>query len=362
MNDRFPLIKFLIFSAVCLGFSVWMVAVIGNISFEDRKPYQAEFSDVAGLLVNDAVKVSGVTVGKVTGMQVQANGTALVDFEVRDDIVLGDATTLEVRWRDVFGLRFLYVAPGGDGDLDPDHVFALDATSSPADLGLLLQRLTPFMRALTPERQNLVLQALVEGIGSRTQEVRDIIINGASLTQGLASRDDELRRLLSNSSVLLSEYAVREDDLRGLLDAFADVSTTLSSRNDTLNDAIGAVADNQAELERLVDANDGEIRLALDALDEITGILAVNRDNLDLFVKYGGRGLGAYHQISRLGQWFNINAPGLSFGYQTLSTDRGAELPPRNGGGGGGGGGAPASNGINGFFEPAQAAASAGGR
>ena len=332
MTDRHPLLKFGIFTIVCLGFAAWIIAVVGNYSFDDfsRTDYAGVFTDASGLLVNDAVKISGVTVGKVTGIEVADGGKARVNFSLNDDIELGSETQLEIRWRDVFGLRFLYLHPAGEGDpLPAGHEFEEQDTIGPADLGLLLERITPFMRALDPDQQNQVLQALSEALVGRTQEVRDLVQRGASLTQAVAAREEEIGRVLENSATVLDAYARREADLRALIDRFAEVADTLAGRNDELESAVVTIADAQAELRRLLEANDAEIRATLDELDEITTVLSFNRDNLEDLATFSGRGIVAYHRISRLGQWFNIRAVGVSSDYEELSSERDGHLPER---------------------------------
>lgn len=327
MNDRFALLKFVIFTVVCLGFSAWLIAVIGNISLESRTAYEAEFADVQGLLVNDAVKVSGVTVGKVTGMEVLPGGTALVHFEINDDVPVREDAALSVEWRDVFGLRFLYVQPGEGEPAEAGYRFPNAQTTAPVDLNVLLDRLVPVMNALAPELQNQVLEALSEALVGNEQEVRDLLSEGASLTQAIGSRDDELRSLIANAATIMDAYASREAQLRGLLDNFADVSETVAARNDALIGSIVDIADAQEELGRLLEANDGNLRGALDELEAITTVLALNRDNLEDLIESSGKGLVSYHLISRIGQWFNVRAVGVSEDYRTITTERGAELP-----------------------------------
>lgn len=352
MTNGGALTKFAIFTVVCLGFGAWLVFVIGNISLADRTTYKAEFADVTGLIVNDAVKISGVTIGKVSGIEVKPGGTALVTFEIDDDLPLPEDSGVAVRWRDVFGLRFLYILPGGDGPpVPPDHVFPLTQTDSPADLGGLLQRLVPVMSALAPEVQNQVLEALSEGLMGNEDEARALIDEGARLLEIVASRDEELGRLIANSATIIDGYASREAQLRGLLDQFAAVADELSARNDTIVGVLDEVAAAQDQLDTFVDNSDEEIKALLDEAQQLTGVLSQNRDNLDELVTTIGQGLFAYHFISRIGQWFNINAAGFSVNGETVETSRGArnprDLEPQGGGNASLGGffGAPAGGG-----------------
>jgi phospholipid/cholesterol/gamma-HCH transport system substrate-binding protein len=333
MNERFPLLKFSVFAAVCLGFTAWLVVMIGNLSFESRTSYAGDFTTVQGLLVNDDVKVAGVTVGKVDAIEHLPGGIARVTFSVRDDIQVPEDSTLTIRWRNVLGLRFLYIEPGTDGSpVDADHVFATDRTRSPADLGSLLQRMTPFVRALEPELQNQVLQAFSEALVGNEEEVRSLIAQGAELTQTIASRDAEIESLLTNSVTVLDAYARREQQLRGLLDSFAEVSDTLASRNDELEAAIVALADGQEELQRFVETNRADLEGTIDALGDLSDVLGEDHDQLSWALESTPRGLVGYHLISRTGQWFNNRAVGGSVADAVVTTERGAAYPRPDGG------------------------------
>lgn len=330
--SRLPLVQVGAFTLVCLLFTGWLVVVMGNISFESRDSYAAEFRDVQGLLVNDDVKISGVTLGKVESIDHLPGGTAEVTFSLRDDIELPEDSRVVVRWRDVFGLRFLYVEPGeSDVMVSPDTTFPVEQTRAPADLGSMLHRLTPFIRALNPDLQNQVLEALAEGLVGREEEVRSLIARGGQLTQAVATRDQEIESLLTNSATVLEAYARREEQLRGLLDSFAEVSATLSARNDEIEDAIVELADGQQELRRFIEDNEDEVRGALDALEDLTDVTSQQRDDLSRTLATAPRGFVAYHLISRTGQWFNIRAVGVSSDGTVISTERGAAYPREDG-------------------------------
>lgn len=337
MNERFPLLKFGLFALLCLAFTGLLVVVIGNISFTPRTAYAAAFDDIQGLLVNDDVKIAGVTLGRVEAIEHEPGGLVRVDFSLNDGVEVPADSVISIRWRNVTGLRYLYVEPGDSEPVDAEHVFPVEQTRAPADLGTLLQRLTPFIDALDPAQQNQILEALSTALVGREQEVQDLIREGGELTQAIASRESEIERLLTNSVTVLDAYAAREEQLRGLIDSFAEVSTTLRERNDELDSAIVSIADGQEELRRLVDANDDEIRLTLDALERFTNVLSQQHDDFERVLATSPRGLVGYHLISRTGQWFNIRSVGTSIGGEVVTTERGAAKPDGEGGSDGGG-------------------------
>lgn len=328
-----PLKRFSVFALFCLLFAGWLTVTLGNITLgADRASYTARFDDVTGLLVNDNVKVSGVTVGKVTSISVDDGGAALVTFTVDDSVEVPEDSTITVRWRDAFGLRFLYVDPGESDVLaagDEEGVdFGNDQTNAPTSIGTFLHRITPFVEALDPSLQNEVLQAFQGSIVGRENEIRELVADGADLTQALASRDEEIGRTLDNASIILDEYAQRDEDIRALVDSLVDITETLARRNDTLDTAVTSLADLQAEFGTLVEANEDELRLALDALETTATTLSTNSDELNTILEMSPA-LIAYHRVSRIGQWFNVRGVGVSADYEPLLTERGAELPPK---------------------------------
>ncbi len=351
MTDRLAGAKFLVFMVVCIGISIVIAAVIGNWRFGDTNEFTAEFGTAQGLLVNDAVKISGVTVGKVTAIEVTEDGTALVSFEVDEEYTITEDSAVSIRWRDVFGLRFLYVDPGEGAVAASGFDFPRDQTVAAADLTVLLDRIVPVLNALDPELQNIVLEALAQGLVGRDDEVARILADGADLTEAIASRDAEIESLITDTTTIVEAYSNRRDDLQTLIGSFADVSESIAARNDLLVSSVVQLADAQEDLDRLLEANDADLRAALDEAEVIVRTIAERTPELEYVLETGGEGLVAYHRISRLGQWFNINVVGASSGEDELASDRGAELPDEQGGGGSGSGDATVEqSSLRGFF------------
>lgn len=335
MNVRFAGTKFLIFLIICVVISFFIAVVIGNWRFGGTGEYTAEFGSAQGLIANDAVKISGVTVGKVNSIEVTEQGTALVRFEVDEEYELTEDSTISIRWRDVFGLRFLYVDPGDGPVAESGTAFPREQTVAGADLTVLLDRLVPVLNALNPELQNIVLEALAEGLVGRDDEVDEIIRDGADLTEAIASRDAEIESLITDTTTIVEAYSNRRDDLQALVGSFADVAESIAARNDLLVSSVVQVADAQEELDRMLEANDANLRAALDEAEVIVRQIADNSDVLERVLETGGAGLVSYHRISRLGQWFDISVAGSSLDENPHSARDGAQLPDEEDGGSG---------------------------
>jgi ABC-type transporter Mla subunit MlaD len=190
-------------------------------------------------------------------------------------------------------------------------------------------RLTPVMRALDPEVSNVVVQALAEALADREAEVQSLVAQAGSFLNAVADREDELAGLITHGAHVIDAYAAREQELRELIHRFANVSETVAERNEVLIEAISRIADAEAELHRLAATNEDDLRRSIAQLDRILAVLSGFHEEIELIAAHTGTGIVQYHRISRWGQWFNIRVPGLSAGEVTLTTERGAVMPPR---------------------------------
>ena len=99
-----------IFLTVCVFGIFAMYAVFGQLRFQSEKTYNALFTNVTGLEINQFVRIAGVEVGKVTNISIEPDTTARVEFSADDSVVLtqgsprGDPVRQPDRWS-VHGAR-----------------------------------------------------------------------------------------------------------------------------------------------------------------------------------------------------------------------------------------------------------------
>ena len=115
-----------------------LVALIIAVFSYDKIPfikgttdYSAYFSEAGGIKPDSDVRVSGLSVGRVSGIHLDGN-KVLVDFTVRDGVELGDRTEAAIKTETVLGTKFLEITPRGDGTLT--GTIPLERTKSPYDL------------------------------------------------------------------------------------------------------------------------------------------------------------------------------------------------------------------------------------
>ena len=307
MSERHPAIKFILFGLLCAVCAAWLAQQTGNIRFfADTNTYTAVLTDVSGLVPQDSVLLSGVRVGEVDSIGIE-RGKALVTFTVDKDVELRETWEVGARWRNVTGQRYFYLYPIGDGEvIEPDGRIPIERSRAVADIGLFLERLTPLLRAINPEQQNQVVEALNIALAGKEERTQRLISDLGSLSNTLADQDDKIDRVLTQGDALLTSYAERKEEIRGFLTDFASVSSTLADRDDAFLGALNDISDVQEELSGLIERNDVNINEVVSQLEVITGSVSDNKDDFENAIATARDGLGTYMLISRYGQWFNV--------------------------------------------------------
>ena len=307
MSDRLPGLKFILFAVLCAFCAAWLMQQTGNIRlFASTHTYTAVLDDVSGLVANDSVLLSGVRVGEVDSIGIE-RGKAVVTFAVDKEVELRDTWEVGARWRNVTGQRYFYLYPTGDGEvLEPGDRLPLEQSRPVADIGLFLERLTPLLRAINPEQQNTLIEALNTALAGKEERTQTLIAELGSLSNTLADQDDKIDRVLTEGDALLTSYAERKDEIQAFFTEFAEVSKTLNARDEEFLAAINDISEVQEELASLINRNDAEIGEVAAQLSIITGTVSDNRDDFENAIATARDGLGTYMLISRYGEWFNV--------------------------------------------------------
>ena len=126
------LLKLGLYSVLCLAVLAGLVARIGNVDFfSDDAAYAAAMPDVTGLQVNDAVKVAGVDVGKVTGISLKGTDAKLT-FDLQTKHRVAKDARFAIRYQNLTGQRYIDIQ---QSTLTPAQKADLRAPGSTIDTG-----------------------------------------------------------------------------------------------------------------------------------------------------------------------------------------------------------------------------------
>ena len=158
-----------------VGIALVAAIVVAAFSYDKipfikgTRDYSAFFAEAGGIKTDSDVRVSGMTVGRVTSIHLE--GTKVrVEFTVDDDIDLGDRTEAAIKTETVLGAKMLELTPRGDGKLA--GTIPLERTKSPYELSDALGDLTTTISGLDTTQLSSSLSTLAQTFAETPPELK----------------------------------------------------------------------------------------------------------------------------------------------------------------------------------------------
>lgn len=191
--------------AVLSGTAIYFT--VSNRTFDAANEYHAVFTEVSGLRTNAEVQVAGVTVGRVTGLELDDQHRVDVRFTLSKDVPISTASTAVIRYKDLLGRRTLEILPGADADASALGVgdrIPVDRTRSALDLDQLYNGFSPLFEGLRPDEVNDLAESLVSVMQGQAANLEGLMAHAGSLTNTVADRDELVGRLIADLNGVLS--------------------------------------------------------------------------------------------------------------------------------------------------------------
>lgn len=276
-----------LFTVVCLVFTFTLVAVFGQLRFEDRTGYQAVFTNISGLKSGNFVRIAGVEVGKVGDLSLHHDGTVTVGFAIDKDIRLTEGTKAVVRYENLIGDRYLALdeAPGPPRRLPPGATIPLARTSPALDIDALIGGFRPLFRALDPDQVNALSGQLLRIFQGQGGTLASVLSQTSVLTSTLAGRSELIGELITNLNVVLHTFAARDHEFSDGVDKLAQLVEGLAQRKDDISTGLAYVNAAAGSITDLLVQARQPIKDVVHETDRMSGQVLVDRDYVDKLLK-----------------------------------------------------------------------------
>ena len=309
--------KVVAFSAVTVVAIGLLAALIGNVSFQESRTYHALFTDVTGVNKGDRVRISGVEVGAVQGLEmVDADGgrqLARVTFTVEGSVPLYADAELALRYENIVGQRYLAIdeSPGSAELMKAGGTFDSSQTTPALSLTELFNGFQPLFRALDPELVNTFSFELVRALQGEAVSLQRLMSDTAQLTNAIADRDQVIGSVVENLNAVLETVGRRDENLTALIVRFRDLMTGLSRDGDVIEASLPTLADLLGASTGYLSAIRPPLESNISALRVLAGQVYDTRDVLDASLKHLPTKLRTIARTGSYGSWFNFYVCGL---------------------------------------------------
>ena len=271
--------------------------------------YTAEFRESAGLRPGNEVRLAGVKVGAVRGVELVRN-KVVVDFRV-DDVSLGDRTTVSIQIKTLLGDKYLALVSGGRTPQQPNDAIPVSRTQTPFDIVPAVGKLSQTVDEIDTGQLARSFAVLSDTFANSPRHLNDTLTGLSQLSATLSTRDDQLRQLLANTAGFSQTVADRDSQLQKLFSDAALLLDELRLRRDAVHTLLTGTTALAGELRGLVADNQAQLKPALDQLDRVTTILARNQDNLGESLKSLAPYVRTFNNVIGNGRWFEGYICGL---------------------------------------------------
>lgn len=297
-------IKFGVFGIVMLLLTAALFAIMGQYRTGATNGYSAVFRDASSLKSGDSVRVAGLRVGTVNGVELQPDNTVLVRFDSDREVVLTTATKVVVRYLDLVGNRYLELvdSPGSTKIQPPGSQIPLDRTEPALDLDLLLGGLKPVIQGLNAQNVNALTNSLIQILQGQGGTVESLLSHTTSFTQALADNGQTVQQLIDNLRTVVATVAKDGDRFSGAVERLQQLITGLSQDRDPIGEAITALDNGTASLTDLMTQARPPLSGTVDQLSKLAPMLSNETDlaRLDLALQ---KTPANYRKLVRLGAY-----------------------------------------------------------
>ena len=297
-----------------VGILVVVLAVIAAFSY-DKLPfikgtsdYSAYFAEAGGIKPGSDVRVSGMSVGRVSDVKLEGT-KVLVDFTVRNGVELGDRTEAAIKTETVLGNKMLEVTPRGDGILE--GTIPLERTTSPYDLPTALGDLTTTISALDTTQLSSALTTLADTFKDTPPDLRIALEGVARFSDTLNTRDAQLRSLLADANKVTAVLGKRSDQIASLVVNTNALLSEILSQRDSVDALMNNLTAASAQISGLVADNRTQLKPALDQVNGVLGILDNRKQELQRTLYLLRRYAMSFGEVLGAGPFFKASLVNL---------------------------------------------------
>jgi phospholipid/cholesterol/gamma-HCH transport system substrate-binding protein len=302
------LVKLLVFVLVTSLATGVLIVTIGGLNFSSSRTYKAIFEDATGVLKGDDIRVAGVKVGSVEGVEVTDRTRALVTFKVDESTVLTEATHATIKYRNLVGQRYIALTQEvgssqrlGDGDEIP-----ISRTAPALDLTVLFNGFKPLFQALSPADINQLSYEIVQVFQGEGGTLESLLGHTASVTNTLAQRDQVISQLIDNLNEVLDHLGDRDKQLNQLITTFSTFVKGLKGDRQAILGSLDQISDLSVETAGLVKGIRSPLVSDIKQLRRLTSNVQANKGELDRALQVLPIKLEKIGRTATYGSWFNF--------------------------------------------------------
>ena len=253
----------------------------------NKKHLTAYFPSAIGLYVGNSVRVLGVDMGTITGVQPMGNQVR-VEMEYDRSIAIPADAQAAIIAPSLVSDRYVQLAPAYTGGkvIDDGATIPLNRTAVPVEVDDLYASLDKISQDLGPNGVNAngslsdLLNTLAKNFDGNGESLHDTITKLSQLSTTLSGNKEDLFATVQNLAQFSQTLADSDSQVRQFESKLADVSGYLSGEKDNLAATVQQLGTTLGMVQQFIDSHHDKLRTNVDNLASVTKVLVDQRSAL----------------------------------------------------------------------------------
>jgi phospholipid/cholesterol/gamma-HCH transport system substrate-binding protein len=271
--------------------------------FEGGTEYSAAFSEAAGLKPGEEVRIAGVKVGKVDGVDLEGDH---VKVSFTSSTPFGTQTRAEIKIKTLLGSHYVALEPKGPDRQPARREIPVSRTKAPYNVVPALQDATAQLGKIDTQQLAKSFDTLSQTMQGSSQNVRGTLAGLQKVSRAVASRDDQLNELLQHSRNVTKLLADRSGDLAVLVNDGSLLLQEIDARRATINQLLTGTISLSQQITGTIQENRSTLAPTLKNLHQVVTILQRNQTNLDKSFQLLGPFANEAADFTGSGRWLDV--------------------------------------------------------
>ncbi len=308
MQQKGVFAKVTAFTVSMILVAAGLIIIFGEFRFAAGKTYQAVFTDASRLESGNDVRIAGVPVGSVKGVELNDDNSVNVTFDVNERYQLYTSTRALIRYENLVGDRYMEITsgPGELRKLPDGGTIGLQNTDPALDLDSLLGGLRPVLKGLDGDKLNEVTNAVIQALQGQGGALSQLLANTGSFTQRVADRYQVISDAIVHLNAVLGTVDEKSAEFDESVDQLQRLITGLAEGRDPIAEALPPLAAAENDLTEMLQNSRRPLQGVLENLRPLATELDDRKEEVNRVIEPLAENYLRLQSLGAYGAYFNI--------------------------------------------------------
>jgi len=279
-----------------------------------RPSYYGQFSDSGGISTGDKVRIAGMDVGKVEGLEIDGDHV-LMKFSIGTNTI-GTESRLAVKTDTILGKKIMEVETRGAQRLRPGSTLPIGQSTTPYQIYDAFFDVTKAASGWDIDTVKQSLHVLSQTIDQTYPHLSAALDGVAKFSDTIGKRDDQIKHLLAQANQVAGVLGDRSEQVDRLLVNTKTLLAAFNERGQAINALLGNIAAFSEQVKGLINDNPN-LNHVLEQLHQLSDILVQRKDDIATGLTEVGHFLPSLNEAIASGPFFKVVLHNLAL-YQII--------------------------------------------